>query len=381
MKKIGILGSTGSVGSQALEIIKSNPDIFDLIFISGFKNAEKLEEQIKIFKPKYACLSNESSDKNNLTNINKTVKILNGNDNLNSLCDLDVDLILNSISGYKGLYLSEKIINNGIDIALSNKECIVQAGEILTNLAKKNNVNIFPVDSEHSAIWQSLCGENNKNIKRLILTGSGGPFRKLNKEKFKDILKKDALKHPNWNMGDKITIDSATMMNKGFEVIEAHWLFNIKYDNIDIVVHPESIIHSMVEFIDGSIKAQLSIPTMTIPIQYALTYPNRIMNNDISFDFLQNNSFTFEKVDLNKFKCIKLAYEAGKAGGTYPTVLNVSNDLAVELFLNEKINFNDIEKIIEKALDSHNNISSPNMEDIKNTVKLTETFIEDLKIC
>ena len=381
MKKIGILGSTGSVGSQALKIIGSNLDKFELVFISAYQNKDKLINQINQYKPKYACIANSNKeDYNELIKLDNNVKVLNDKDSLMDLCDLDVDLIVNAISGYKGLFLSEKIIKNKIDIALSNKESIVQAGEILTKLAKKNNTNIFPVDSEHSAIWQCLMGEKKENIKRIILTGSGGPFRKLTKNNFDKITKKDALNHPNWSMGNKITIDSATMMNKGFEVIEAHWLFEIKYSNIDIVIHPESIIHSMIEFIDGSIKAQLSIPTMIIPIQFALTYPERIINNDISFNFLDNNSFTFEKPDMNKFRCIKLAYEAGKSKGTYPTVLNVANDLAVDLFLKEKIQFLDIEKIIEKALNWHNNIANPDMNDIKNTMHLTENYIESLSI-
>ena len=381
MKKIGILGSTGSVGSQALKIIGSNLDKFELVFISAYQNKGKLINQINQYKPKYACIANSNKeDYNELIKLDNNVKVLNDKDSLMDLCDLDVDLIVNAISGYKGLFLSEKIIKNKIDIALSNKESIVQAGEILTKLAKKNNTNIFPVDSEHSAIWQCLMGEKKENIKRIILTGSGGPFRKLTKNNFDKITKKDALNHPNWSMGNKITIDSATMMNKGFEVIEAHWLFEIKYSNIDIVIHPESIIHSMIEFIDGSIKAQLSIPTMIIPIQFALTYPERIINNDISFNFLDNNSFTFEKPDMNKFRCIKLAYEAGNSKGTYPTVLNVANDLAVDLFLKEKIQFLDIEKIIEKALNWHNNISNPDMNDIKNTMHLTENYIESLSI-
>ena len=381
MKKNGILGSTGSVGSQALKIIGSNLDKFELVFISAYQNKDKLINQINQYKPKYACIANSNKeDYNELIKLDNNVKVLNDKDSLMDLCDLDVDLIVNAISGYKGLFLSEKIIKNKIDIALSNKESIVQAGEILTKLAKKNNTNIFPVDSEHSAIWQCLMGEKKENIKRIILTGSGGPFRKLTKNNFDKITKKDALNHPNWSMGNKITIDSATMMNKGFEVIEAHWLFEIKYSNIDIVIHPESIIHSMIEFIDGSIKAQLSIPTMIIPIQFALTYPERIINNDISFNFLDNNSFTFEKPDMNKFRCIKLAYEAGKSKGTYPTVLNVANDLAVDLFLKEKIQFLDIEKIIEKALNWHNNIANPDMNDIKNTMHLTENYIESLSI-
>tara|TARA_B100001996_G_scaffold377962_1_gene361381 strand:- start:124 stop:1260 length:1137 start_codon:yes stop_codon:yes gene_type:complete len=378
MKKIGILGSTGSVGSQALDIINNYTKDFELVFISGHTNIKKILEQKEKYNPKHICISDNKSysdyKKNNLdTNIS------GGDKALLELCNMDVDIVLNSISGYKGLYLSIELIKNKIDIALSNKESIVQAGSILINLAKENKVNIFPVDSEHSALWQCLIGENNKFINKLILTGSGGPFRTYRRDDLYNVTKEQALKHPNWSMGNKITIDSATMMNKGFEVIEAHWLFNIDYKNIDIVIHPESIIHSMVKFIDGSIKAQLSSPSMRIPIQYALSYPNRISSDDIEFDFISNNKFSFEEVDYNKFRCIKLAYQAGRDGGTYPTVLNVANDLSVDLFLNNKIQFLDIEKIIEDSLNHHSSIPNPTIDDIKETIKNTEKYIENYK--
>ena len=379
MKKIGILGSTGSVGSEALEIINEYKNKFELVFISGNLNASKLIEQTSTYNPQFICLV----DKQNISEVkNKTnnVKVLSGYEGLLDLCDIDVDIVLNAISGYKGLSLSMKIIENGIDLALANKESIVQAGSILMDNAKKNNVNIFPVDSEHSALWQCLIGENKNNIDKLILTGSGGPFRLIPKEKLYYVKKEEALNHPNWSMGNKITIDSATMMNKGFELIEAHWLFDIPYEKIDIVIHPESIIHSMIKFIDGSIKAQLSIPTMRIPIQFALTYPERYENKNIEFDFIKNNQFTFEKVDYEKFRCIELAYQSGKSGGTYPTVLNVSNDLAVDLYLKNKINFGDIQMLIEEALDSHSNIQNPTLSDIKDTIVLTEQYINNFKV-
>lgn len=379
MKKIGILGSTGSVGTQALEIIEQYPDKFELVFISGHKNLKKLMEQKKRFKPKLVCISDDKAykayKKQNLMDKN----ITGGYEGLLELCDVDIDLVLNSIMGYKGLYMSIKLIENKIDLALSNKESIVQAGSILTKLAKEKKVNIFPVDSEHSALWQCIIGEKNETVDKLILTGSGGPFRTLEKNKFKSIKREQALKHPNWSMGSKITIDSATMMNKGFEVIEAHWLFDIDYKNIEIVIHPESIIHSMVKFIDGSIKAQLSNPTMRIPIQYAFTYPDRLISNDTEFDFILNNKFSFEEVDFNKFRCIKLAYEAGKKGGTFPVALNVANDLSVDLFLRDKINFIDIERVIEDCLNSHSSVSDPSLDDIKYAVKNTENFIKKYK--
>ena len=378
MKKIGILGSTGSVGSQTLDIIDDYKEQFELVFISGHSNIDKLSKQIDRYNPKYACISNDDilAKLSSQTKFNKLYK---GSQGLSDLCSMDVDLVVNAISGYKGLYLSVKLLENNINIALSNKESIVQAGSILTKMAKDRNLNIFPVDSEHSALWQCLMGENQDSIDKLILTGSGGPFRKLDKENFYQITKEQALNHPNWSMGNKITIDSATMMNKGFEVIEAHHLFEIAYDDINIVIHPESIIHSMVKFIDGSIKAQLSIPTMRIPIQFALSYPKRIQNKNIDFDFTENNNFTFEKVDYDKFKCIKLAYDAGKKSGTYPTVLNVANDMAVDMFLKDSINFIDIPEIIEESLNSHSSISEPTIDDIKETILETENFINNYK--
>jgi len=378
MKKIGILGSTGSVGSQALEIINEYPENFELVFISGHTNVKKLLEQKEKYNPKYLCISDDSYYKEfNKNSLDTTIS--GGNNALLELCNMDVDVVLNAIAGYKGLHLSVELLENKIDIALSNKESIVQAGSILTKLAKKNKVNIFPVDSEHSAIWQCIAGENIKSIDKLILTGSGGPFRTYKRDDLYNITKEQALKHPNWSMGNKITIDSATMMNKGFEVIEAHWLFNIDYKNIDIVIHPESIIHSMVKFVDGSIKAQLSSPSMRIPIQYALSYPERFINNNLDFDFISNNKFSFEEVDYNKFRCIKLAYQAGSSGGTYPVVLNVANDLSVELFLENKIKFLDIERNIEESLSNHSSKSNPDINDIRQTIKDTEQYIENSK--
>ena len=377
MKKIGILGSTGSIGSQALDIIKEFKEEFELVFISGNSNIDKLTLQAKEFSPKYVCLS-DNKKQSQLNDI-KYSKVSYGEEALLDLCSLDVDIVLNAISGYKGLYLSIKLIENEVDIALSNKESIVQAGSILMRMAKEKKINIFPVDSEHSALWQCIIGESKETISRFILTGSGGPFRNLKKKDFESVTVEQALNHPNWAMGDKITIDSATMMNKGFEVIEAHWLFDIDYDNIDIVVHPQSIIHSMVEFIDGSIKAQMGNPSMRIPIQFALMYPQRLKSLNEEFNFIKNSKLTFEEADLDKFNCIKLAYDAGKAGGTYPTVLNVSNDMAVDLFLNKKIQFTDIAKLISQALDLHENISNPNIDDIKGTIIKTEQFINNIK--
>ena len=375
MKKIGILGSTGSVGKQCLNLIKEFPTKFKVEFLTANSNVQTLIKQAQMFNPVYVCIADESKHqllKKSLPGI----EVLSGNSNMQDLCkNNEIDIILNSVSGYNGLSFSYAALNSGINLALANKESIVQAGNILMELSKLKGAKIFPVDSEHSAIWQCLIGEDIKQVKKIILTGSGGPFRKLPHSKFESITVKEALKHPNWEMGNKITIDSATMMNKGFEIIEAFWLFEIDYKYIDVVIHPQSIIHSMVEYIDGSIKAQLSEPTMITPIQFALSYPERYKSKQKNFDFIKNNSLTFYEPDFKKFPCLKLAYESGIKGGTYTTVLNVANDIAVDLFLNKKIKFIDIYRFIDSCINKHNNITNPSMDDIYNTRKLTEEYI------
>jgi len=283
--------------------------------------------------------------------------------------------MLNALVGYSGMIHTFIAADNGIDIALANKESLVVAGKLINDKIKKNKSKLFPVDSEHSAIWQCLEGENSNFVKNIILTGSGGPFRELDFSEFSKITKENALRHPNWNMGSKITIDSATMMNKGLEVIEAFWLFDIPIDNIEIIVHPQSIIHSMVEFIDGSIKAQLGEPSMIIPIHYALNYPNRKKSLMPKFNFLENPSLTFEKPDLKKFRCIKLAYEALKLGGSYPLVLNVVNDICVNAFLNDEIKFIDIPNFIDDALQSHNPCKIDDIDSIFNIINSTKNII------
>ena len=375
MKKIGIFGSTGSIGTQALDIIRENPDKYKIVFLAAHSNSKKLISQSKEFKPLFTSIYKTSnfSDLKEQLNFGE---ISSGYKALLDLCKVDnVDIILNAVSGYEGLALSIEILKSGTNLALANKESIVQAGHILLNLSKKHNAKILPVDSEHSALWQCALGEEYTNIRKIILTASGGPFRAFSKNKFNTITKEQALNHPNWKMGNKITIDSATMMNKGFEVIEAYWLFNVAYKNIDIIVHPQSIIHSFIQFIDGSIKAQLSEPTMKIPIQFALSFPDRHIMKNIDFDFIKNNNLTFESVDLDKFKCIKLAYEAGKLCGSSTTVLNVANDISVDLFLNDYIGFEDIPIIIDKCLQRHDNIVNPNLDEIKATIFWTREFI------
>ena len=377
MKNIGILGSTGSVGKQALEVARNHKDKFKIKFIAAHSSVDELIKQSREFNPEYICIYDKSKYDQLKNNIN-TENILVGHDGLMELCQLSsTDVILNAIVGYNGLEPTLKIIESGIDIALSNKESIVQAGHLVTKLAKSKNVNIFPVDSEHSALWQCMVGEEKNNIRKIILTASGGPFRTLEAHKFSDITVKQALNHPNWDMGPKITIDSATMMNKGFEMIEAYWLFNINAKNIEIVVHPQSIIHSMVEYIDGSIKAQLSNPDMRLPIQYALSYPDRYELNDLKFDIEKFSKLDIQPINLNKFKCVKLAFDAINSKKSYPVVLNVSNDLAVELFLKEKISFTQIPEIIEECMNNHNCIDSPTLSDILSLTKWTENYIKN----
>jgi len=377
MKTIGILGSTGSVGKQSLEVISNHKNKFNVKFLAANSNIDLLIEQTKKFKPEFICIYDKSKYIELKNNITKT-KILSGNEGLMNLCELsNVDIILNAISGYSGLEPTMKIIESGTDIALSNKESIVQAGHLVMNLAKSKNVNIFPVDSEHSALWQCMVGEQENKIRKIILTASGGPFRTLSKDDFSNVTVAQALNHPNWEMGKKITIDSATMMNKGFEMIEAHWLFSIDSKNIEIVVHPQSIIHSMVEYIDGSIKAQLSNPDMRLPIQYAFSFPKRYELNDLTFDIKKFSRLDIEPIDLDKFKCLKLSFDAINKGGSNPVILNVANDIAVDLFLNNKIKFIQIPDIIEDCMSNHSYINSPKLSDILSLTKWTKNYINE----
>ena len=379
MKNIGILGSTGSIGIQALDVIKNFPDNFKVEYLTANENINKLAEQTLIFKPNTICIVN-SNKKEKLESLlkNTEVTILSGREGLLEIASQNnLDLSINALVGAAGMEPTIEVIKNGTDIALSNKESMVMAGEIINNLLSKNSCKLFPIDSEHSAIWQCLKGEKYEQIEKIILTASGGPFRTKSKKEFDKISLKEALTHPNWVMGNKITIDSATMMNKGLEVIEAHWLFNIDPNEIDIVVHPESIIHSMVEFIDGSIKAQLGVPDMKVPIQYALTYPNHSVSKWERLDLTSLGKLHFEKPDLDKFRCIHLAYEAIKSGGTTPVVLNVANDIVVDAFLNGYISFIQIPIIIENALNQHENIKTPDLETITHISDMTINYVNN----
>ena len=379
MKNITILGSTGSIGVQALDVIRNHNNEFNLIGISANNNVELLIQQAKLYNPKYVCIVNEDYKEILEQSLNlKDFKILVGRNGLIELSQInDSDIILNALVGSDGMEPTICAINSGIDVALSNKESLVMAGEIINKKLELMNVNLYPVDSEHSAIWQCLVGENEKEVNRLILTGSGGPFRTKSISEFNNITKNEALNHPNWSMGNKITIDSSTMMNKGLELIEAYWLFNLDIDKISILIHPESIIHSMVEFLDGSIKAQLGIPSMEIPIQYALTYPHRFKSNCKTLDLTKIKTLNFEEPDLEKFRCIKLAYDAIKKGGSYPVVLNVANDILVNHFLNDEIKFLDIQNNIEEILMKHDFIKDLTLDDINYLMRWTKEYMKE----
>lgn len=379
MKNISILGSTGSIGTQALEVIRFNQNMFNIIALSGNNNIDLLEKQILEFKPKYVAVYNEKNAlklKNRLKNIN--TKVLYGMEGLIEICSLDeVDIVLTSVVGTLGLTPTLRAIEKKKTIALANKETLVTAGKLVMDEARRNGVSIIPVDSEHSAIFQCLQGNKLSNVSKLILTASGGPFRGRNKFELENIDVSEALKHPNWNMGNKITIDSSTLMNKGLEVIEARWLFDLNVEKIDVVIHPQSIIHSMVEFIDGSILAQLGVPDMKLPIQYAFTYPERYKSFGERLDFMKFNKLTFEAPDFKTFPCLELAYEALKIGETMPAVLNAANEELVYKYLSNKISFYDIPKGIEKAMEKHCIIKNPSIEDILEVDSYTRKYINN----
>lgn len=354
MKNISILGATGSIGTQTLDVIRNSEDEIKLIGITANSSVEKMKDIIKEFKPKYVGMMDESSA-NDIKEFCKkeypNIEVLRGMDGLVKIATLDeIDTVVTSVVGMIGLKPTIAAIEAKKDIALANKETLVVAGELVMKKAKENNVKILPVDSEHSAIFQSLSGYNNKDINKIILTASGGPFRGKTTEDLREVTVKEALKHPKWNMGQKISIDSATLMNKGLEVIEAHFLFDTDYDNIEVVVHPQSIIHSMVEYKDASVIAQLGTPDMRLPIQYALNYPERKGMIANPLNFYELGALTFEKPDLETFKCLRFAYEAGKIGGLAPTILNGANEEAVALLLDEKIKFLQIAEIIEECM-------------------------------
>ena len=382
MKSISILGATGSIGTQTLDVIRNSEGTINLIGITANSSVDKIKEIIKEFKPKYVGMMELNSAKVIEEFCNESypeIKVFSGIDGLIKIATLDeIDTVVTSVVGMIGLKPTMAAIEAKKDIALANKETLVVAGELVMNKAKENNVRILPVDSEHSAIFQSLSGYKNKDINKIILTASGGPFRGKNLEDLKDVTVKEALKHPKWNMGQKISIDSASLMNKGLEVIEAHFLFDTDYDNIEVVVHPQSIIHSMVEYKDASIIAQMGTPDMRLPIQYALNYPERKGMIAKPLNFYEVGSLTFEKPDLDTFKCLKFAYDAGKIGGLAPTILNGANEEAVALLLEEKIKFLQIAEIIEECM----NVFKENYYDeltLENIVELDKKVREYIR--
>ncbi|MBE9469564.1 MAG: 1-deoxy-D-xylulose-5-phosphate reductoisomerase [Bacteroidetes bacterium] len=352
-KRIAVLGSTGSIGTQTLEVVDAQKDIFEIEVLTANNNADLLIKQSLKYKPNSVVIANK--EKYNYVSdalSNYPIKIYAGEESIAQIVQFDnIDIVLNALVGYSGLLPTIKAIEAGKNIALANKETLVVAGELINKLIKENKGSILPVDSEHSAIFQCLTGEINNPIEKIYITASGGPFREKDINFLKTATKKQALNHPNWDMGAKITIDSASMMNKGFEVIEAKWLFGLDIKQIDVVVHPQSIVHSIVQFEDGAMKAQMGLPDMKLPIQYALTYPERIKSNFPRFNFLDYPNLTFEKPDFNKFRNLAIAYEALEKGGNVACAINAANEIAVDAFLNDRIKFLDITSIIEKTIE------------------------------
>ncbi|MBF8961846.1 1-deoxy-D-xylulose-5-phosphate reductoisomerase [Pontibacter sp. FD36] len=380
MKRIAILGSTGSIGTQALEVIGANPDSFELEVITANNNADLLIAQALAFKPNVVVIANEAHYEQVRDALqHEAIKVYAGANALNSVVEMGtVDMVLTAMVGYAGLQPTIRAIKAGKEIALANKETLVVAGQLITDLARQQGVNIYPVDSEHSAIFQCLAGEFHNPIEKIILTASGGPFRGRTAEELHQVTRAQALKHPNWEMGAKITIDSASLMNKGLEVIEAKWLFGLKNEQIEVVVHPQSIIHSLVQFQDGSIKAQLGLPDMKLPIQYALGYPNRLKNDFPRFSFLDYPQLTFEKPDLETFRNLQLAFDAMERGGNMPCILNAANEIAVAAFLREEVGFLEMSDIIESSMAKVAYIANPSYEDYVTTDRETRAYAAEV---
>jgi 1-deoxy-D-xylulose-5-phosphate reductoisomerase len=379
-KHIAILGSTGSIGTQALEVIAAHPGSFQVEVLTAQNNADLLIEQAKKFIPNAVVIVNEDcyeKVKHALLPLN--IKVFAGENALASIVQMDsIDLVLTALVGYSGLKPTLKAIEAGKNIALANKETLVVAGELVTQLAKSKGVNIFPVDSEHSAIFQCLVGEFHNPIEKIILTASGGPFRGKKRNELMQVTKAQALKHPNWTMGAKVTIDSATLMNKGLEVIEAKWLFGLKTEQVEVVVHPQSIIHSLIQFEDGSIKAQLGLPDMRLPIQFAMSFPERLKSDFPRFDFANFPALTFEKPDTETFRNLALAFEALARGGNMPCVLNAANEVAVAEFLKDRIGFLEMADVVERCLEKMAYIAGPTLEDYVSTDRETRIKAKEL---
>ena len=379
-KHIAILGSTGSIGTQSLEVVDAHPERFVVEVLTANNNSKLLIEQSKKYKPNVVVITNESKYKEvNNALFDLGIKVFSGENSLEEVVENEnIDVVLTALVGYSGLKPTIRAIKSGKNIALANKETLVVAGDLITKLCKQYGVSIYPVDSEHSAIFQCLVGEHFNPIEKIYLTASGGPFRGKNREELLHVTKEQALKHPNWEMGSKITIDSASMMNKGLEVIEAKWLFDLKKEQIEIVVHPQSVVHSAVQFTDGSVIAQLGIPDMKLPIQYALGFPERLENNFKRFSFLDYPELTFEKADFDTFKNLSLAYSAMEKGGNIPCILNAANEVVVDAFLKDKISFLSMSDVIENCMEKITFVKNPKLEDYINTDQETRILANEL---
>jgi len=359
MKQLSILGSTGSIGTQTLDIVRRFPEEFKVVGLSCNSNIELLKKQIEEFRPEIVGVFDEEE-------ADELKDVLKGIDGLKKVASVEsADIVVNALVGSVGVLPTIEAIRNFKNVALANKETLVSAGSVVMEEVKKHNVSLLPIDSEHSAIWQCLNGEDINSVNKLVITCSGGAFKNKTKEELMGVKASDALKHPTWDMGAKITIDCASLMNKGFEVIEAHWLYGLGYEKIDVVMHPESIVHSLVEFHDHSVIAQLGVPSMKIPIQYALSYPKRLKNLELPrLDLVRVSSLNFKEINNELFPCLGYAYEAGKIGGTLPAVMNAANEIAVQFFLKEKIEFFDIVRLVRKAMDGHKLIKNPSLDEI-----------------
>ena len=379
-KRIALLGSTGSIGTQTLEVVKTYPDLFEISVLTANRNVDLLIEQALIYRPNVVVIVDEAGyEKANKVLFKEGIKVYTGEEALAAVTEMDeVDIVLTALVGFSGLKPTIRDINAGKNIALANKETLVVAGEIISKLAIEKGVSIYPVDSEHSAIFQCLVGEERNPIEKIYLTASGGPFRGKKREELLNTTKEQALKHPNWEMGAKITIDSASMMNKGLEVIEAKWLFNLRNDQIDVIVHPQSIVHSLVQFEDGSMKAQMGLPDMKLPIQYALTYPYRLKTDFERFNFLNYPNLTFEKPDLETFTNLRLAYQVMEIGGNAPCVLNAANEVAVAAFLKDEIKFLQIAEVNKKTIEGVDFINHPTLDELYETDRQARIFAEKI---
>jgi 1-deoxy-D-xylulose-5-phosphate reductoisomerase len=379
-KKIAILGSTGSIGTQALDVIEKHSDIFEVVAITAQQSSKLIVEQAKKFLPKHVVITQEEKYCEVCDALEgMPIEVHTGNNSLKDIVTIDsVDIVLTALVGYSGLMPTISAIEAGKNIALANKETLVVAGELITGLARTRKVDIYPVDSEHSAIFQCLSGEEHNPIEKIYLTASGGPFRGKTLEQLANVTKEQALKHPNWDMGNKVTIDSASLMNKGLEAIEAKWMFNLKPEQVDVIVHPQSIIHSIVQFEDSSMKAQMGLPDMRLPIQYALGYPNRLPSDFPRFDFLNYPELTFEKPDTAAFRNLSLAFEAMNKGGNMPCIMNATNEIAVQAFLEDKIGFLEMSNVIENTMQKIDFVPHPTLDDYKETDTTARAYAQTL---